>query len=64
MTGFRDTEIQDKLKDIGAKLGSSVSTKTFVVLTKDKDEETTKITDAKKLGIPIMTPEEFSKKYL
>jgi NAD-dependent DNA ligase len=64
MTGFRDTEIQEKLKNIGAKLGSSVSKNTFVVLVKDLTEDTSKVVDAKKLGIPIMTPDEFIKKYL
>jgi NAD-dependent DNA ligase len=64
MTGFRDTEIQEKLKNIGAKLGSSVSKNTFVVLVKDLTEDTSKVVDAKKLGIPIMTPDEFKQKYL
>lgn len=64
MTGFRDTEIQDKLKEIGAKLGSSVSSKTFVVLVKDKNEDTGKVSDARKLGVQLMTPQEFTNKYL
>ena len=64
MTGFRDAEIQDALKNIGAKLGSSVSSKTFVVLVKDKDEDTGKAGEARKLGVPLMTPEEFRKKYM
>lgn len=64
MTGFRDTALQEKLKDIGAKLGSSVSSKTFVVLVKDKEEDTGKANEARKLGIPLMTPEEFRNKYL
>ena len=64
MTGFRDAEIQDALKNVGAKLGSSVSSKTFIVLVKDKDEDTGKAEEARKLGVPLMTPEEFKKKYL
>lgn len=64
MTGFRDTALQEKLKDIGAKLGSSVSSKTFVVLVKDKDEDTGKANEARKLNIPLMTPEEFKNYYL
>ena len=63
MTGFRDQELQNKLKSIGAKLGSSVSKNTFVVLVKDLGEDTGKALDAKNLGIPLMTPEEFKKKY-
>lgn len=64
MTGFRDNSIQDALKSVGAKLGSSVSKNTFVVLVKDKEDDTGKVADAKNLGVPIMTPEEFRQKYL
>jgi NAD-dependent DNA ligase len=64
MTGFRDGEIQEALKNVGAKLGSSVSSKTFIVLVKDTEDDTGKVADAKKLGITLMTPEEFKKKYL
>jgi NAD-dependent DNA ligase len=64
MTGFRDIALQEKLKDIGAKLGSSVSSKTFVVLVKDKEEDTGKANEARKLNVPLMTPHEFTIKYL
>ena len=63
MTGFRDKELEDKLKLIGAKLGSSVSKNTFVVLVKDLEEDTGKANDARKIGIPLMTPDGFKKKY-
>ena len=64
MTGFRDTEIQEALKSVGAKLGTSVSKQTFLVLVKDKDEDTGKALEAKKMGIPLMTPQDFKNKYL
>jgi NAD-dependent DNA ligase len=64
MTGFRDSELQENLKNVGAKLGSSVSKNTFVVLVKDIDEDTGKAADARKLGIPLLTPEGFIAKYL
>jgi NAD-dependent DNA ligase len=64
MTGFRDANIQQALKDVGAKLGSSVSKNTFAVLVKDLAEDSGKAQDAKKLGIQLMTPEEFKAKYL
>lgn len=64
MTGFRDSELQDKLKHVGAKLGSAVSKNTFVVLVKDIDEDTGKAADARKLGVPLMTPQDFTAKYL
>ena len=64
MTGFRDTNIQDALKNVGAKLGASVSKNTFLVLVKDLSEDTGKAEDAKKNGVPLMTPEVFKEKYL
>ena len=64
MTGFRDTDIQEALKNVGAKLGSSVSKNTFVVLVKDLSEDTGKAADARRLGINLMTPEVFKEKYL
>ena len=64
MTGFRDTDIQEALKNVGAKLGSSVSKNTFVVLVKDLSEDTGKAADARRLGVPLMTPEVFKEKYL
>ena len=64
MTGFRDQNLLDEIKAKGGKLGSSVSKSTFVVLVKDKDEDTGKADEARKLNIPIMTPQEFMTKYL
>jgi NAD-dependent DNA ligase len=64
MTGFRDAQIQEDIKNVGAKLGSSVSKNTFIVLVKNTDEDTGKAADARKLGVPLMTPEDFVKKYL
>jgi len=64
MTGFRDATIIDKLKDVGAKLGANVSKNTFIVLVKDLQEDTGKAAEAKKLGVTLMTPEEFTQKYL
>jgi NAD-dependent DNA ligase len=64
MTGFRDQNLLDEIKAKGGKLGSSVSKTTFVVLVKDKEEDTGKADEARKLNIPIMTPQEFMTKYL
>ena len=63
MTGFRNKEIEQKLKDMGAKLGSSVSKNTFLVLVKNLDEDTGKAMEAKNLGVQLMTPENFIAMY-
>ncbi len=63
MTGFRDDDIKNILKNVGAILGSSVSKNTFVVLSKTPDDKTGKILDAEKLGVNIMTPVDFLETY-
>jgi NAD-dependent DNA ligase len=63
ITGFRNKELEEKLKSIGAKLGTSVSKNTFLVVTKDKNDETGKVLDAKNLGVNIMNYDEFIKQY-
>ena len=63
MTGIRDEAVKDALKTVGATLGSSVSKNTVVVIAKSKDEDTGKAAEARKLGIPIMTPAEFLATY-
>lgn len=64
MTGFRDNKLEEVLKNMGAKIGSTISSKTFVLLVKDKYQDTSKVCEAKKLGVPLMTPQEFTSKYL
>jgi NAD-dependent DNA ligase len=63
MTGFRDKPLKTALTELGAKIGSSVSQNTFVVLVNDEDEETSKTEEAKEKGIPIMLVDNFRKKY-
>ena len=63
MTGFRSKELQERIKDVGGKMGSSVSKKTFALLVPSLDEDTGKVLKAKSLGIPIFTKEMFTEKY-
>lgn len=63
MTGFRDAVLQDNLKKVGATVGLSVSSKTFVLLVKDVNETSGKVLDAIKHSVPLMTPSDFVKKY-
>ena len=61
LTGFRDKNLLDKLKKIGAEPSGSVTKNTFAVIVKDKDEDTGKADQARKLGIKIITIDEFEK---
>jgi DNA ligase (NAD+) len=64
MTGFRNKDLEQKIKQFGGKIGSSVSKNTFVVIIKDLETEITgKLADAEKIGIPILTQDEFEKEY-
>jgi len=63
MTGFRDKDLETRIKNLGAKLSGSVSKNTFLVLVKSMEEDTGKIIDAKRLGITIMLVDEFKHKY-
>ena len=63
LTGTRDKAVIDLLKSIGANQGTSVSKNTFIVVAKNPDEDTGKAEEARKLNIPIMTPEQFINTY-
>ena len=64
MTGFRDAILQDMIINKGGKIGSSVSKNTFIVIVKDKEDDTGKASDARKLNVPLITQPEFKSKYL
>ena len=63
ITGFRDKSLQQILQEKGAKLGTSVSKKTDIVIVKELDDDTGKADKARKLGITLMTPEIFKSKF-
>ena len=64
LTGTRDKNIIELLKNVGANQGSSVSKSTFLVVAKNKDEDTGKAEEARKINIPIMSVEEFIQTYV
>ena len=63
MSGSRDKELEKKLKDIGASLSTSVTSNTFTLITPETDSNTGKVAAAKKINIPILSPEEFKNKF-
>jgi NAD-dependent DNA ligase len=64
MSGTRDKELEARLAEIGASVGSAVSSNTYVVITPDVNSTSSKLVQARKLSIPIMTPTEFRQRYL
>jgi NAD-dependent DNA ligase len=63
MSGTRDKELTQWLKDVGAILGAAVSSKTFALVSPEPESNTGKVATAKSLGIPVLTPEAFVAKY-
>jgi NAD-dependent DNA ligase len=63
LTGTRDKQVIEILKNSGAIQGSSVSKNTFLVVAKSADDDTGKAEEARKLNIPIITVDQFIKLY-
>ncbi len=64
LTGTRDKGIIEFIEKMGAKQGTSVSGKTNLLIAKNPEDETGKVYDAKKLNIPIISVDDFIKKYM
>ena len=63
MTKTRDKQVIDGLVRVGGILDDSIGKKTDILIVKSHDDESNKTKYAKEHNIPIMTPEEFLKKY-
>jgi NAD-dependent DNA ligase len=57
-SGFRDSELQKKLEESGAKITNSISKNTNILIVKDKNEDSSKINKAKELNILILNKDE------
>ena len=64
MSGFRDKELEEKLKILGIIIDKSVSKKTNILIIKQEGDVSDKIIKAKDYGVSIITLEKFIKKYL
>lgn len=56
-------ELSEKIKSAGGKVASAVSAKTTYLINNDSDSNSSKNKKAKELEIPILTEEEFLKKF-
>ena len=64
ISGFRDKEVEEKLVEYGAKVGSTVSKNTNILIVKDDNtikEKTGKVQKALDLGVKIITKDDFKK---
>jgi NAD-dependent DNA ligase len=62
-SGFRNNELEQILKEKGVKVSTSVSKNTFIVLAKNVDDETGKVLEAKKLGVSVLSLDDFKNLY-
>jgi NAD-dependent DNA ligase len=60
-TGFRIKEVEAELEKVGAKITTSVSKNTSLVVAADPNEESSKVVKANELGIQVMSKDEFLK---
>jgi len=63
ITGFRNKELSEELKRLGARESSAVSKSTFAVIVKHNDEDTGKAEAARQKNIPIYMVDEFKEKF-
>jgi NAD-dependent DNA ligase len=63
ITGFRDAELSELIEKHGGEETSGFNSKTTVLIVKDKSTSNTKTDNAKKAGVPVLTKEEFIKKF-
>jgi NAD-dependent DNA ligase len=63
MTGSRDKILEKRLLELGAVMGSSVSKNTFAVITDDLESDSSKVQNAKKIGIPLFIVQGFKDTY-
>jgi len=62
-TGFRNDNMQQTIELGGGKVGSSISGKTTIIIAKDPNENSSKLSKAHELGIKIMSLDDFTKTY-
>tara|TARA_B100000900_G_scaffold164706_1_gene139802 strand:+ start:10661 stop:14209 length:3549 start_codon:yes stop_codon:yes gene_type:complete len=63
MTKVRDKYIIEQVGKVGGIMEDTFSKKTDILITKSHEDESNKTKKAKEMGIPIMIPAEFVKKY-
>lgn len=64
LTGFRDAEFQKQMEQKGFEFTSTVSKKTTLLIVKDLEDSSEKMTKARSLGVRILTREQAKTEYL
>jgi NAD-dependent DNA ligase len=61
MSGFRNKELEQEIKNKGGEVSNSITNKTTILIVKDKSQITSKIQKAQEKGIKILDMNEFDK---
>lgn len=59
ITGFRDKMLDAKIEQLGGRVASGVSSKTWIVVAADPTDTSTKLKKARELGIPVVSKDDF-----
>ena len=60
-SGFRDAELEKKIKRLNGRVGSGVNKNTTIVIAKDPSQQTGKVKKANELGINVMNLDDFNR---
>jgi len=60
-SGFRDKDLEKKIENLGGTISNTITKKTYMLIVKDIDEKSVKITTAKEKEITIISIEDFQK---
>ena len=63
MTGFRNQELTEKIENFGGIISNNITNKTFLLIAKNSNIINTKMREAKKINIHILSIEEFIQQY-
>jgi NAD-dependent DNA ligase len=63
VTGFRNQELIEKIENVGGIISNNITNKTFLLIAKNSNIINTKMREAKKINIPILSIEEFLQQY-
>lgn len=63
MSGMRDGDLKKRIEKNGGKCGSSITSKTYALVVKNKEKETGKMKKAREKDVPIYTVLEFNERF-
>ncbi len=63
-TGIRNNELEDKITSNGGIIGTSITSKTTIIIAKNPNDNSSKLNKARETGIEIINITDFEKKYI